>query len=192
MDTECSGCGRHTLTLHVADSGNGDPGRQLDDVATVTVVVRATNSAPQLAAIGTLTVDEGQSVVMTPEASDPDGDSLTWSIDGLPDGVAIDPFTGRVNWRPTFEQAGVYAVQITVSDGQLARSEDLTLQVNDVNGLRSSYRCRRCWGRRACRCRLRSRQRTRTARSFVFGRGGPAARSSFLSQLAAIRMDAWL
>ena len=34
---------------------------------------------------------------------------------------------------PTFEQAGVYAVQITVSDGQLARSEDLTLQVNDVN-----------------------------------------------------------
>ena len=30
----------HTFTLHVADSGNGDPGRQLDDVATVNVVVR--------------------------------------------------------------------------------------------------------------------------------------------------------
>jgi len=48
-------------------------------------------------------------------ASDPDGDTLTFS-DNTPL-FDIDPLTGFINFTPTFEDIGNYSIKITVSDG---------------------------------------------------------------------------
>ena len=51
-------------------------------------------------------------------ATDPNGDSLTYSATGLPIGLAINTTTGQISGTVT--TAGNYSVVITVSDGQLS------------------------------------------------------------------------
>ena len=53
------------------------------------------NRTPSITNPGTQTSIRGSIVVLRPLASDPDGDSLSWSATGLPAGLAIAPATGR-------------------------------------------------------------------------------------------------
>ena len=75
-------------------------------------------------------------------AADPDSDTLFYTaamldgtklVDQLPVGAMFNPLAGILTWRPTFDQAGSYAFRITASDGHLSRSEDITVEVLDVN-----------------------------------------------------------
>ena len=82
------------------------------------------NTGPNLAVIDdqTSTVDESVSLVVT--ASDPDGDSLSFSASGLPSGLSISSQTGLISGSAA--EAGVYPVVVTVSDGPLSASRTLT------------------------------------------------------------------
>src|SRR5439155_1250207 len=51
-------------------------------------------------------------------ATDPDGDPLVFSLVQGPQGMAIDPATGRVVWSPVAADVGAQPVTIRVSDGQ--------------------------------------------------------------------------
>jgi hypothetical protein len=102
------------------------------DIKDITETVSITiKTPPVLDPIGNKAVDENSLLEFTINATDPDGDSLTYSASSLPVGAT---FVGQTfSWLPSYEQAGVYNVHFEVTDGELTDSEDITITVNDVN-----------------------------------------------------------
>ena len=95
------------------------------------------NHPPLLTPIGNRTADEGQSLSFTVNATDPDGDALTYSASNLPPGATFNPATRVFAWTPSFGQAGNYAdIEFAVTDNgspmQLA-VELITISVGHVN-----------------------------------------------------------
>lgn len=95
------------------------------------------NGAPAFAAGGeTQTVDENRSLSFGVEATDPDGDAITYSASGLPAGASFDAATRQLTWTPTYTQAGEYTVTFTASDGDksysLSSTKSVTISVRDV------------------------------------------------------------
>jgi len=93
MPTEADGPGVFSVTVRVTD--NGLP--SLDDFETFDITVGEVNQAPVLAAIGNMSVNEGNLLTFTAVATDADlpVNSLTFSLDAasLTAGMAIDPIT---------------------------------------------------------------------------------------------------
>jgi len=51
------------------------------------------------------------------KASDPDGDTLVYSLEAPPNGMTIDPATGLLTWVVPLEFKGKQGVGISVGDG---------------------------------------------------------------------------
>jgi hypothetical protein len=126
--------GVDTFTYTITDGS-------LTDTGTVTVTVNPVNDAPQVINPGDQTHDEGASVSLAITATDVDGDPLTYSATGLPDGLSINPATGLISGTISQTAAGgsPYDVTVTVDDGvtqvQLLLTTDVnfTWTVNEVN-----------------------------------------------------------
>jgi hypothetical protein len=124
-----------TLSGVVVGDANGQP-------VTVSVVSGQViiNQAPVLDPIGDQSVEEGELLEITVSATDADDDPMTFSADNLPDGADFDPETQTFSWTPRYNQAGIYAVDFEVSDGELTDSENISITVVkpyedwDVNG----------------------------------------------------------
>ena len=88
-------------------------------LAPFTIVVNAVpNQPPTISGTPPTTVTAGQAYSFTPTASDPDGQTLTFSIANRPSWATFNTSTGQLNGTPTTAQAGSYAnVTISVSDG---------------------------------------------------------------------------
>lgn len=83
------------------------------------------NEPPTLEDLNDITINVNQNLEFTLIASDPDGDSLTYSFTGFPADATL---TGPTfSWTPT--QAGTYTVNFMVSDGSLFDSEEITITV---------------------------------------------------------------
>jgi hypothetical protein len=66
-------------------------------------------------------VTVGQAYSFTPTASDPDGQSLTFSIVNMPSWTSFNTATGRLSGTPTAANAGSYpGIVISVSDGTVS------------------------------------------------------------------------
>gem|GEM_PF-6871921 len=76
------------------------------------------NSAPTVSPISDRTDKEGTSVSFNVEASDADGDPLTYAATGLPSGVSINS-AGKISGTLAAGSAGVYNVEITVNDNHV-------------------------------------------------------------------------
>lgn len=88
-------------------------------LAAFTIAVTASNSAPQISGTASGSVKVGESYSFTPTASDPDGDTLTFSISGLPPWANFNASTGQISGTPGAGDVGTSAnIYITVSDGQ--------------------------------------------------------------------------
>ena len=61
------------------------------------------------------------------EATDPDEDVLTYSLDIKPTGMDINSTTGLINWIPTTK--GEFNVVVKVSDGDLDITQSFTITV---------------------------------------------------------------
>ena len=87
----------------------------------------------------TLGIDENVStstVILDATATDPDGDSLTYSLQGNDaSSFTVDSSSGEVrfNESPDYESHASYDFTVTASDGELSGSVDVTVNVNDVN-----------------------------------------------------------
>ena len=75
------------------------------------------NQPPVLAAISNQTVDEGVPLAVQAAASDPDGDTITYSLSGGPSGAAINPNTGLFTWTPDpYSSTGTYSITVVATD----------------------------------------------------------------------------
>ena len=105
----------------------------LSTSTTFTWTVTNVNRPPVITAIGNQTSAEHDTIVLSVSATDPDGDTLTYSATGLPQGLAINPASGAITGTLTYTSAGTASVTVTVSDGTLSASTTFTWTVTNVD-----------------------------------------------------------
>ncbi len=77
------------------------------------------NGAPTIGGTPSTQVLAGSSYLFTPAASDPDGDTLTFSVSSAPAWASFSTSTGALNGTPSAAQVGTYNdIRILVSDGR--------------------------------------------------------------------------
>ena len=124
--------GNYSVLFTVTD--NGTP--PTSDSETVTITVGNVNRPPVLSPIGSRSIDEAQTLTFALTATDPDGDSLSYSAGNLPTGASFNPTTRTFTWTPGYGAAGNYSVLFTVTDNgtpPTSDSETVTITVGNVN-----------------------------------------------------------
>ena len=95
------------------------------------------NSPPVLDPIGNKSVNEGQNLSFTVHATDPNGQTVTYSLQpvsgSLPSGISFNTTTGVFSWTPSYTQSGNYGLIFGASDGGLTGVEQITVTVNNVS-----------------------------------------------------------
>ncbi len=91
---------------------------------TIEIEVLKSNQPPEMERLADIAVEEGDTVTIDPTISDPDGDRLKTTYAGWM--TSSTKTTG-------FDDAGVYTVTITATDGEYEVSQDVRVTVNDVN-----------------------------------------------------------
>ncbi|MFH1230427.1 MAG: putative Ig domain-containing protein [Planctomycetota bacterium] len=122
--------GSYPVTFTVTDNGIPAP---LSDEETVTITVNNVNRPPILTAVSDKSVDENVLLTFTLSATDPDGDALSYSATGLPNGAILEGDT--FSWTPDYTQAGTYSnIKFRVTDpGLLYDEKVITILVNNIN-----------------------------------------------------------
>ena len=125
------------ITITACGGGGGGGGDSY------TAPVAPTNNAPTITnTTGNYSVVENQTSAFTVTASDPDGDSLTYSINGTDSSLFTISTSGVVtfNAAPDYENPSdsgtnnVYDLSASVSDGSLSASKDFMVTVtNDTS-----------------------------------------------------------
>lgn len=83
----------------------------------------AQNSPPRISGTPAPVVPTGSPYSFQPSASDPDGDTLAFSISGKPAWAIFSAATGSLSGTPTAADAGTYAnIVIRVSDGLITQA----------------------------------------------------------------------
>jgi len=94
------------------------------------------NRAPTISGTPRTSVTVGQAYTFRPTASDPDGNTLQYTITGKPSWLNFSATTGQLSGTPTAANVGSSRMTITVSDGTLSASlAPFTLQVNAAANL---------------------------------------------------------
>jgi hypothetical protein len=103
----CPGCG----------SGGSEPGNAPTEPSTGPSSPASVNQAPTIAVTSVESAHVGMTYVYQPQASDPEGDALSFTAANLPPWASIDTNTGRISGTPGENDAGVYeSIVITVAD----------------------------------------------------------------------------
>jgi hypothetical protein len=99
------------------------------------ITVNAANAAPAISGTPSSSVTAGTAYSFTPTASDPDGDTLTFSIQNMPPWAQFNTASGALSGTPQAGDAGSYAnISISVSDGNLGNTlPEFTITVNQVS-----------------------------------------------------------
>lgn len=88
------------------------------NTATVSLTVNAVNDAPVITGTPDTSVVHNTAYSFTPQASDIDGDTLTFAITNQPAWAQFDTATGTLSGTPGRDDEGVYSdIVISVSDG---------------------------------------------------------------------------
>jgi guanyl-specific ribonuclease Sa len=90
------------------------------------------DSSPIITNPGNQANNEGDLVSLPINASDPDGDTLTYSASDLPAGLSIDANTGLISGTLSGQSAGVYTTTVTVTDGFTPMATSFTWTVTDI------------------------------------------------------------
>ncbi|MGB3638029.1 MAG: putative Ig domain-containing protein, partial [Rivularia sp. (in: cyanobacteria)] len=98
-----------------------------------TFLVAPTNQLPELKTIPSNFIREGESVRIQLQATDAEGDNLTYSSKLLPGGSKLEPTTGLFEWTPAFFQAGDFEIPFTVSDGENIVTQAAKITVFNAN-----------------------------------------------------------
>lgn len=111
------------IRISVRDAAHVTAGNTFSIVVNAASTPPPANRSPVISGTPAPSVTEGASYSFTPTASDPDGNTLTFSITGRPAWASFDAANGRLSGTPGSGSAGAYAdIRITVSDGSLSAS----------------------------------------------------------------------
>jgi len=94
-------------------ASDGNP----DGSATVSGRFAMSNSAPTIVSNPHLS-PKGDQFDYLVQATDPDGDSITYALEVAPSGMTIEPSTGRIRWGITPDVKGSYQVRVVAKDPQ--------------------------------------------------------------------------
>jgi len=119
--------GDYDVTVEVSD--NGSPVKSITQSFTIHVEEdqEPTNQAPTITSTPDTTATVNQTYAYNVDATDPDGDTLTYSLTTSPAGMTINSWNGIINWTPT--ALGDYDVTVKVSDGDLIDNQSFTITV---------------------------------------------------------------
>ncbi|MBN2110627.1 MAG: PGF-pre-PGF domain-containing protein [Methanosarcinaceae archaeon] len=107
----------------IADDG------EYSDSEHVAITVLNVNRPPVFSIIADSETDENSPLVITLEASDPDGDILEFSRD-----VSFGTISGnKFSWVPSYDDSGNHTINFAVSDGSTEVVRTAKVSVRDVN-----------------------------------------------------------
>ena len=86
------------------------------------------NHSPTITSTAVTSAIVSESYSYDVESTDPDGDTLTYSLTTKPSGMNINSLTGLIAWIPSTE--GSYNVTVQVSDGEFFDTRSFTLTVS--------------------------------------------------------------
>ena len=105
------------------------------DTQAFTISVTETNvSAPVITTTAPTTATVGTEYSYDADATDADGNLLTWSLTNEPTGMTVNASTGVVTWTPASGVTTSGAVTLTVSDGTFSDDELFTITVSTGGG----------------------------------------------------------
>jgi RHS repeat-associated protein len=128
--------GTHTVSLTATD-GNGGLATQTWSIVVWTSgngggTPPAANRPPSITTDPLTLVALGQTYRYYPSATDPDGDTLAWSLLSAPAGMTVNATTGVLAWTPP--ATGTYAISLRVSDNKGGSAlQSYTLVVNTAS-----------------------------------------------------------
>jgi hypothetical protein len=121
--------GNHLVTFTAIDDGIPS----LRDSKEVTITVGNVNRPPVLGKIGNKVVATDQLLVFAVTATDPDNDTLEFSVQGLADDAVFDESRQVFYWLPTSEDIGLYILRFSVVDvGSPPLSDEIVVDVEVV------------------------------------------------------------
>jgi hypothetical protein len=111
------------------------PGGPLHHIWIISIIPTG-NRPPILNPIGNKSIREGEELCFVIEGNDPDDDSLTYSVQNLPEGAAFNKTTRTFSWAPNYTQSGNYTVRFGISDGEYSDFEDVEITVVNVKNIK--------------------------------------------------------
>jgi len=90
------------------------------------------NSSPVIESDPVTTAKEGVAYTYDVEATDPNKDTLTYSLTVSPTGMTINSNTGAITWTPTEGQIGENEVVVEVSDESRSATQSFTITVDEA------------------------------------------------------------
>jgi uncharacterized repeat protein (TIGR01451 family) len=123
-----SAAGIYPVMVRVVDGQGGVDTQSFD------VTVANVNRPPEITSTPVTTAIEGEPYAYDVEATDADGDALTFSLITAPAGMTIDAASGLIEWTPTDVQVGEHTVTVRVEDsGGLSATQDFVITVTTPN-----------------------------------------------------------
>lgn len=101
----------------------------LSDKRNFTINVIITNSPPRITSNDQTVVSVNNTYRVDYNATDPDGDQLSWSLNTNASWLSMKSTSGVISGIPTINDIGTYYIRIAVSDGALSDSRNFTLRV---------------------------------------------------------------
>ncbi len=99
--------------------------------------INTPNNAPILSSIGDQDVVEESTLSLEIEATDADRDTLSYSVDSLPENASFNPNSRKFIFEPDQTQEGQYDITFIVSDGELKDEEAIVITVTNLGDSKS-------------------------------------------------------
>ena len=115
--TEAGDAGEYKVTITASD-GKSTTTQDL------LIVVESRNQLPVIENLNDVTVNEGQTVTLSPVVKDPENEEVSIKYSG---------WMTSSQYETNYNDAGKHKVTITTSDGVNELSKEITITVNDVN-----------------------------------------------------------
>ncbi|MCU0666098.1 MAG: FG-GAP-like repeat-containing protein [Candidatus Omnitrophica bacterium] len=98
----------------------------LSDTDEITINIGNSNNPPVISPIADITVNEGQTAVINPQATDADSDPIVFYFSS--------PFNTQGYWLTDYKSSGTYNIIVTASDGIDTTSTTCKVTINNING----------------------------------------------------------